>query len=66
MSMCPKAGGGTRPWARFFSIRLRVKRGQARTGADGIALIESHLRDAPRLPKSQLNFADVDVAVEAQ
>jgi hypothetical protein len=29
-------------------IRLRVERGQARAGADGITLIESHLRDAPR------------------
>jgi hypothetical protein len=47
-------------------IRLRVERGQARAGADGIALIESHLHHAPGLAEGQLHLADVDVAVEAQ
>jgi hypothetical protein len=47
-------------------IRLRVERGQARAGADGIALIESHLHHAPGLTEGQLHLADVDVAVEAQ
>jgi hypothetical protein len=47
-------------------IRLRVERGQARAGADGITLIESHLHHAPGLAEGQLHLADVYVAVEAQ
>ena len=43
-----------------------LERGQARAGGDDITLIESHLRDAPGLAESQLNLADVDVAIEAQ
>lgn len=47
-------------------IGLRIERRQARAGADGIALIESHLHHAPGLTEGQLHLADVDVAVEAQ